>query len=271
MTSPLISRSRLPNSQTASPLQPLQIGKLCWHLRDASTYDLCARVLQDPEAHLANPALYLKNSRVVTIARVPAAAPPQPDLILRRLNYGKFQHRLRDIFRPTRAHRALVHGLMLEEAGVATARSLAAGERRLLRWPRSAYLITEEIRGATTLAKLIDKKRWPSRIVVHRLAGLIARLHNQGFSHRDLKSTNILFDSALEPFLIDLDGIRSVEAIGEERAAADLAVLARGTLLVHHVSPISGWRFLKRYCELRRMDASIRQLATEITRAMKKQ
>ena len=246
----------------------LRLGKLRWLLRDASAYDLCAQVLPDPDTHLGNPAFYLKNSRVVTIARVSATSPQQPPLILRRLNYGKFRHRLRDIFRPTRAHRALLHGLLLEKAGIATARSLAAGERRMLRWPHSAYLITEEIRSATTLAKLIAN-RWPARKIVHRLANLIARLHDQGFSHRDLKATNILFDSALEPFLIDLDGIRCLKTIEERRVVLDLAVLAQGTLVLRRVSPISGWRFLKKYCEARQMQGRERRLGAAIAARLK--
>jgi tRNA A-37 threonylcarbamoyl transferase component Bud32 len=254
------------SSRNSRGLVFLKAGKLRWQVRASICSESIADLLQNPEAYLANPATHFKSSRVVTVARVPAS-PQAPGLVLRRLNYGKFRHRLRDVFRPSRARRALAHGLMLERAGVATARAWAAAERRVLRWPLSAYLITEEIQAAATLAKLIAKNRWPSRTIVHRLANLIGRLHDQGFSHRDLKPANILFDATLEPFLIDLDGIRHRGRIGDGRAAADLAVLAGGTL--RRVSAISGWRFLKQYCRARKMEDSVRGLGLRIVAKMK--
>jgi tRNA A-37 threonylcarbamoyl transferase component Bud32 len=271
--------SELENSVKADVTSPtkvsgglvlLKVGKLRWQVRASLHLDAMADLLRNPDSFLADAALHFKNSRVVTVARVRSLSADIPGLVLRRLNYGKLRHRLRDLFRPSRARRALWNGLMLEQAGIATARAWAAAERRVWRWPLSAYLVTEEICAAATLAKLVGRNRWPNRTILHRLAHLIARLHDQGFSHRDLKATNILFDAKLQPFLIDLDGIRRVGKLREQRMAMDLAVLARGTLLMRRVSTISGWRFLKKYCESRQMQGWERRLGAAIAAELRK-
>src|SRR5688572_1240736 len=178
----------------AEPFQRIKVGNFTWLARQSLP------ILENPESFLNDPSRFIKSSRVVTIARVP------PNLILRRLNYGKFIHRLRDLFRPSRAIRALIASTWLEQAGVPTPRALAAAEVRRMRWPVAAYLVTEEIPNARTLAFLFSAKQK----IPPGLPELIARLHNAGLSHRDLKWTNILFDEKGAPWLIDLDGIRRV-------------------------------------------------------------
>ena len=203
---------------------------------------LLCEVMADPEGFLRDRSRQIKSSRVVTIARVP------PNLILRRLNYGKFIHRLRDWFRPSRAMRALIASTWLEEAGVRTPRAIAAAEVRLLGWPRTAYLITEEVPDARTLASFFTSKHK----VPTGLAEVIAHLHNSGLSHRDLKWTNILFDEQLTPWLIDLDGVRRMGKVPDECAREDLWTLAR--CFASHPMTLKwrGSRFLYRYCALRK-------------------
>src|SRR5687768_12401833 len=211
--------------------QRIKAGKLVWLGRELLP------VMQDPEAFLRDKSTFIKTSRVVTIARVP------PNLILRRLNYGKFMHRLRDVFRPSRAVRAFVASTWLEQAGVRTPRAVGAAEVRCLRWPKAAYLITEGISGARTLRVLFfsSKHKIPPGI-----PELIARLHNSGLSHRDLKWTNIMFDDQLSPWLIDLDGVRRMERVPDRRAQQDLLTLARCFRPHPTTLKWSGARFLHR-------------------------
>ncbi|MEP6662298.1 MAG: lipopolysaccharide kinase InaA family protein [Verrucomicrobiota bacterium] len=157
---------------------------------------------------------------MVLVVRVPAALPGEPELILRRLKYGKFGHRLKDALRASRANRALQHGLILERNGISTPRAFAAAEVRQMRWPTAAYLITEQIPQAQTLTAFLLRNPSPPRSLAIRLADLLARLHNKGFSHRDLKSSNILLDGESNPFLIDLDGLRIFKTLTEKRAVA---------------------------------------------------
>jgi lipopolysaccharide kinase (Kdo/WaaP) family protein len=217
--------------------QRIKVGKLMWLARASLP------VMQDPEAFLRDSSRFIKSSRVVTIARVP------PNLILRRINYGKFIHRVRDFFRPSRALRALIASTWLDEAGVRTPRAIAAAEVRSLRWPKAAYLITEEVPNARTLAALFaSKHKIPSGI-----AELIAHLHSSGLSHRDLKWTNILFDDQLAPWLIDLDGVRRMGRVPDSRAQEDLLSLGR-CFRAHPITlKWSGGRFIYRYCEARKL------------------
>jgi len=199
-------------------------------------------VMHDPEGYLRDSSRLIKSSRVVTIARVP------PNLILRRLNYGKLLHRLRDCFRPSRATRALIASTWLDQAGIRTPRGIAAAEVRFFRWPRAAYLITEEVPNARTLASLFTSKRKiPSGI-----PEMIARLHESGLSHRDLKWTNILFDQQFTPWLIDLDGLRRMPRVPDDRAQGDLLTLARCFKPYPLTLKWSGARFLYRYCALQK-------------------
>jgi tRNA A-37 threonylcarbamoyl transferase component Bud32 len=219
------------------PWAQFKAGKLTWLARELLP------VMNDPEGFLRDPSQFIKSSRVVTIARVP------PNLILRRLNYGKLVHRLRDMFRPSRAVRALIASTWLEQAGVRTPRALAAAEARILRWPKTAYLVTEEIQNARTLASLFKT----TQKIPPGISELIARLHNRGLSHRDLKWTNILFDQQLSPWLIDLDGVRRMERVTESRAREDLFTLARCFAPYPITLKWSGARFLYRYCAARQV------------------
>jgi tRNA A-37 threonylcarbamoyl transferase component Bud32 len=143
----------------------------------------------------------------------------------------------------------LIASTWLEQAGIRTPRGLAAAEVRFFRWPRTAYLITEEIPNARTLASLFTSKRKiPSGI-----AEMIAHLHESGLSHRDLKWTNILFDEQLVPWLIDLDGVRRMPRVPEGRAQGDLFTLARCFTPYPVTLKWSGARFLYRYCTLREL------------------
>lgn len=217
--------------------QRIKVGKLTWLARESLP------IMADPESHFRDSSRFIKSSRVVTIARVP------PNLILRRLNYGKPLHRLRDCFRPTRAVRALIASTWLEQAGIRTPRGIAAAELRIFRWPVTAYLITEEVPNARTLASLFtSKNKIPSGV-----PEMIARLHEAGLSHRDLKWTNILFDEQLTPWLIDLDGVRRMARVADQRAQSDLWTLARCFKPYPTTLKWSGARFLRRYCALRKL------------------
>jgi serine/threonine protein kinase len=220
-------------------------GSLRWTLRAGMPDEMLSAVLENPDAFLADPARHFKNSRNVTVARIPRDG--KTGWVLRRLNYGKPLHRLRDCFRPSRARRAFHNGLRLEAAGVATARVLAVCEVRRLGWPTRAYLLTEEIPGALTLKSLL-KENLLSRMAVLNLADVLARLHGSGFSHRDLKAANVLFDDHMRAHLIDLDGVRYQGRLGQGRVVADLACLARDFAGHPQILKWRGRRFLRRYC-----------------------
>ncbi len=224
--------------------------------------------LDDPDKLLAEADTIYKNDEVVTVVRLLVRGQRAGAWIVRRLNYGRWRHRLRDLFRASRVERNFRDGLWLEQAGIATARPLAVGVRRVFRWPRCAYLITEEVPEAVTLKGHIARRRVLPSPVIRRLAELVAQLHEHQCSHRDLKGTNVLLDGQLRPWLIDLDGIRRCRRLGTRRAQADLKRLAAE----FRAQPLLwrwGWRrFLRRYCEIRQMPAAFREWDRVIAAAL---
>ncbi|HMP81475.1 MAG TPA: lipopolysaccharide kinase InaA family protein [Verrucomicrobiota bacterium] len=239
-----VATSQTQTSDT--PPTTVQRGALRWTVRAGVRDKTLDAVLENPDSFLTDKSQHFKNSRSVTVARIPLAG--KSGWVLRRLNYGKPLHRLRDSLRPTRAHRAFANGLRLEQAGVPTARVLAAGEIRRLRCPVHAYLLTEEIPGAVTLEQLMKTKPAPPQKALSSLAETLAGLHDAGFSHRDLKSSNVLFTGDLQAYLIDLDGVRRIRGPVQRQAVADLARLAKGMMVTREFSS-GGWvEFLKTYC-----------------------
>jgi tRNA A-37 threonylcarbamoyl transferase component Bud32 len=240
---------------TPPPCQREKIGTLTWTVRTDESPTWWRAVLEDPEAWLREPAHHYKNSRNVTLARIRAPSPGQPTLVLRRLNYGRWRHRFRDVFRRSRAERAFHSALAMEVAGLPVARALAVAALRRRRWPVRAYLLSREIQDARTLAQLARQAvPWP-RSLVEALADLMARLHEAGFIHGDLKATNVLLTSAGQPWLIDFDGVRQYDRVPQSRAVADLARLFSGIPEAGgQEAPMTAARFLKRYCAGRGLD-----------------
>jgi tRNA A-37 threonylcarbamoyl transferase component Bud32 len=236
-------------------LVQVRTGGLAWCVRDHRAAEGLRRLLENPEKFLVDPANHFKNSRNTTVSRVrlpdAEASGLSAQLVLRRLNYGKFRHRLRDALRHSRAIRALRMGLELEAAGIPTARALAAATVRQAGWPSRAYLVTELVPGARTLQKVLATPDTDLRHLAEALADLLAKLHEAGFSHRDLKWSNVLFDEANRPWLIDLDGVRRCRPVTATRAAKDLATLAESTMASPRVTLRLRLRFLKRYAACR--------------------
>ena len=87
-----------------------------------------------------------------------------------------------------------------------------------------SILVIEKIEGATDLSNT----DYHNSELIKRLAKLIGRMHNEGFSNRDLKASNILIDSSGKPYLIDIDGVTFLGKVSSRIAVSDLKRLERG-------------------------------------------
>ncbi|MBM4016732.1 MAG: hypothetical protein FJ288_00140 [Planctomycetes bacterium] len=128
---------------------------------------------------------------------------------------------------PTRATAAFRKGHALLVRGVATARPVAA----VMLWNRGAIadslFLAEPVAGVPLSEWL---RRGPEAALRRRmardLAHLLRRLHDAGFSHRDLKAPNILVSTpagpAARPVLVDLDGLRYSGGVSARRRARDI-------------------------------------------------
>lgn len=247
--------------QNDDSVRVVDAGALRWTIRARFLNQTLQRIVEEPDAFLRDPKLHFKNYSLATIGRVPPIAAGEHGLVVRRLNYGRISHRLRDFVRTSRARRAFNSGLQLERAAIRTPRMIAVGEWRRLGWPMKAYVVTEEVPGAVSVGRFFRQKGFLPRNVVGESAELIARLHNAGFSHRDLKDTNMLLDAKLTPWVIDLDGVRYRRSLSMRRVVLDLVILAKSFRTHKPVLRWSGARFLKRYCQMRGMRNEFRKLA----------
>lgn len=230
-----------------SEFAPCRLGRLRWHVRLKFLDDHLRGVLADPDGFLAGRAHLFKGpERSATVGSAGG-------VVVKRFNLRKPENLLKDLFRPSRALRAFRKAYHLETLGLPTPRPLAAAERRVLRCLLASYLVTEEVPGARDLGGYLRSVPRVERAVVRQLAELAARLHAEGFSHRDLKETNLLLDQAGRLYLIDLDGLTFLSRVPEERAAADLARLARAVAPFASVTAADRAAFLRHYCRTRRV------------------
>ncbi len=221
---------------------PKESGALQWRARLPFLNPAVENILRDPDAFLSGRAEILKPGRATTVGKADG-------LVLKRYNIRvrKLQNLIKDLFRPSKARRSFLKSYHLELTGVPTARPIATADRRVARVLLRGYLLMEEIRGAAHLGEW----RGDTRQAAIRTADLLSKLHNEGFSHRDLKETNILFDGEGRVFLIDLEGLDFLESVPHSRAAADLSRLARAVEGIPRFSNADRLAFLHRYCRLR--------------------
>ncbi|HUR21735.1 MAG TPA: hypothetical protein VMZ90_13045, partial [Vicinamibacterales bacterium] len=73
----------------------------------------------------------------------------------------------------------------------------------------------------------------------------------EGFTHRDLKETNLLFDAGGVPHLIDLDGLEFVSEVTDGEASANLRRLAEGLREAGKLNRTNLIVFLLAYCRVR--------------------
>jgi len=224
---------------------PKRIGGLRWNVRLPLLPPAARNILEGPDAFLRDRADILKGARSSTVGRADG-------LVLKRSNLRKVQSLLKDLFRISRARRAFHAAYHLELCGIMTPRPVAAAERRVLGFLIRSYLMMEEIQGATHLGAYLKRAGAPENRIIDQAARLLATLHEEGFSHRDLKETNLVLDENGKLFLIDLDALHFLETVPERRAALDLSRLARGVDKFPALTPAHRRRFLRLYCRVRK-------------------
>lgn len=223
-----------------------QHGNLQWQVRLEFLNDATRRVLEAPDDFLASRATRLKAGQSSTVGKADG-------LVLKRYNLRKAGNLLKDFFRASKARRSFRKAYHLELAGIPTARPIATADRRIAGWLTRSYLLMEEIPDAVDLTNYFRGGGQPSPELIHDAARLVAKLHDEGFSHRDLKESNLLLGASGQLHLIDLDGMTFLQDIPDERAAADLERLARGAARYPAITSPVRRMFLRSYCRFRRI------------------
>jgi len=212
-----------------------------WNLRTAAVTPAIAQILHNPDAFLEN-AQSLKRGRSSTVGT-------SGGVVLKRYNFKKPLNLFKDVFRGSRGRRGFRKSYHLELCGINTPRVLATADFRVCGFPARSYVLMEEIADAVNAGDVDKQLRSPARA----LGQLLAQLHNEGFTHRDLKETNILFELSGRPYLIDLDGLEFVFDVRADDAAANLRRLAQGLAAVGQITRSQLIAFLLAYCRLRQV------------------
>lgn len=215
-----------------------RFGKFSWQVRKAALTPEVEAALRDPDAFLAR-ARVLKAGRSSTVGAADG-------LVLKRHNFKKPLNVLKDLVRGSRGRRDFLKGYHLELCGLATARVLATADHRVLGLSPRSFVLMEEIPRATNAAQA-------EKAGLVGMARLIARLHAEGFTHRDLKETNILFTADAAPQLIDLDGLNFVNVVTPSEAAANLRRLAQGLAAAGKLTRRPVIACLLAYCRARKI------------------
>lgn len=175
---------------------------------------VCRRDFDSPELRSALTApdetiaagVILKNGNSATVARVQVAG---RSLVIKRYNPSQLREVLRDFGPTSRARRAWKNAHLLEAFQIATATPIALIEGKYGPFKTGSYFVAEYVAGESgkTLFRRKDLSQPQAHNVATSTAALLARLHDAGISHGDLKDTNLLYRGS-EPALIDVDAVR---------------------------------------------------------------
>jgi len=213
-----------------------RFGERAWQIRRGA-------IAPEVEAVLRNPDDFIARSKTLKAGRSSTVAAAH-GLVLKRYNFKKPFNAVKDLFRGSRARRGFQKSYHLELCGYPTPRVLATADVRVCGLPIRSYLLMQEIPRA------VDAGQWTGD-AAGQLGSMLARLHEEGFTHRDLKETNILFDAHGAPWLIDLDGLSFVRTVSDADAAANLRRFAEGMSTAGKLTRRNAIVFLLRYCRVR--------------------
>jgi tRNA A-37 threonylcarbamoyl transferase component Bud32 len=181
--------------------------------RDWNHYIVYERSLESEslQAFLANPDHFIeqgsiiKNGRSATVAIVDIAG---TQYVLKRYNIKSLWHRIRRLFRPSRAWVCWRNAHILEMLGITTAKPLLMMEWRFGSLRREAYFLCEYVPGEDALHYL---KKEPVdspavSLALEQFKGLFTAMRDYSIVHGDMKATNFhINDKGIT--VLDLDGM----------------------------------------------------------------
>lgn len=210
----------------------------CWSVHAVSEVspETLAGLLRDPSELLRqgiDQPVKLSHSSVVVKSRLEVSG-QVVEIAYKRSRAKNIARLIGHGLLPRRRLQGWLLGHALAVRGIATPRPLALVRRHGL--IPETYLATEWIADGLDLHSFVWKleARSPAeregRVeqLAECLGRLIGRMHAWNVSHRDLKANNLLIveqTDALEAWLVDLDGVRILSRLTDDRRARDLARL----------------------------------------------
>jgi tRNA A-37 threonylcarbamoyl transferase component Bud32 len=201
-------------------------------------------LLDDPEGWRVSAVEKLKCGRSSTVIAY-------KELVLKSFHHRRWPQRMAEMFFSSRGRRAYQKAYHLELLGIPTPRPVATATCRSIRFLSRSYLVTERVKQGREVGQYLREVQQPQPVVIRNVAEMIARLHNEGFSHSDLKERNILLDADQKCWLLDLDSLRFMRCVSDARAAADLKRLSRAVSLDPQTARGVTFLFLRHYFRIR--------------------
>ncbi len=222
--------------------------------------DEIRRVVESPESLLEGPEIQVvKQGRSALIVKTTLClSETESPAAYKRSGCRSPGRRLLRSLLTARAARNLHLAHAMLRDGIATPRPLLAVLPRWRAFLRPCYLATEWIDGAVPIDVFlrhaaqfeVGKKRAILRAAAECVGRLLGTLHARGFTHRDLKATNLLMrESAgrVEAFVIDLDGAASPWFLSRRTRLTNLARLVLATDGLTPITHSLRQRFLRSY------------------------
>jgi tRNA A-37 threonylcarbamoyl transferase component Bud32 len=222
--------------------------------------DEIRRVVASPECLLQRPEIQVvKQGRSALIVKtILDLSETETSVAYKRCGSRSWGRRILRSLQIPRAARNFHLADALLRAGIATPRPLLAVLPRWRAFFRLCYLATEWIEGAVPIDAFLrnatrfeaGKKQVILRAAAECLGHLLGTLHARGFTHRDLKATNLLMrESAgrVEAFVIDLDGAAGPWFISRRTRMTNLARLVLATDGLTPITHTLRQRFLRSY------------------------
>ena len=205
--------------------------------------DLLTNMGADPDHFFELPECeIIKDQKKIKVGRAQIRIQGDPKTIyIKRYNPFSWRYRFGSLFQVSGALRSLKGAAILFDAGIRTARPLAAVDSRSWGMLNSSFFLSEAIENGKTADAYwrenllaVQGKEGVSRRkeFLQRLGELFRSLHEQNVYHNDLKDANIIVRPGCgggeERFcLLDLEGIRRYRRLNRRRRTKNLVQLNR--------------------------------------------
>jgi len=236
-----------------------QGGVTIWIDRNLADQTLLG-VLADADRLFTLPTCQIvKDQKKIKVARIHLSILGNERAVyVKRYNSFSSRFKLLSLLFKSGALRSLQGAALLERARIGATSPVAAIERRRCGSLLGSFFISDEIAGGKTAdAYWIETLRQQNgadgfrrrREFIQQLARLFRVLHVEGIYHNDLKDANILVvdkgAGGCELFLLDLEGVRRCQRLGNQRRLKNLVQLYR--TLGKHLSRPQQLFFLRVY------------------------
>jgi heptose I phosphotransferase len=162
----------------------------------------------------------------------------------------------------------------IKNIGIPTVNPVAMGERTFLGLEIGSFLISEELYGAESLERVIEKtltgpnsgsrRNWKWSIV--RKAGRLARLlHKSGMCHQDFYLGHIFKDEGDILYLIDLQRVLRRKKTSRRYIVKDLGQLNFSADCAGNLSRTDRMRFFLEYLDVKSLGSMEKKLARSVT------